>query len=252
MAQGSIKSRIAALNLEEVHTPVPGAKPTYRYDAAITKKKPPPPPPGSRPPAYQRQQTVNNPPVLSNAPTSARQLGNQPEIINEPSPKISPALPPRPPPRNATPRQTPSLPPRKASEASVRRRESSESISTIASGISTLSLGSVKTNGTNHSTGSNGTLYQVRAPAFDPAKLPPLPPKREPENPKQSKATLNAMRSKRDYVPSQALPPKLTPGKYENSLGGFGDDLGSRIVPRKAAGPSRTPRRGRFVNVADE
>jgi hypothetical protein len=209
---GSIKSRIAALNLEEVHTPVPGAKPIYSYDAATTKKKPPPPPPGSRPPAYQRQQTVNNPPVLSNAPTSARQLGNQPDVVNE-SPKISPALPPRPPPRSGTPRQTPTLPPRVASESSVRRRESSESISTIASGISTLSLGSVKTNGTSHSAGSNGTLYQVRAPAFDPAKLPPLPPKREPENPKQSKATLNAMRSKRDYVPSQALPPKLTPGE---------------------------------------
>jgi hypothetical protein len=213
MAQSSIKSRIAALNLEEVHTPVPGAKPTYSYDPATTKKKAPPPPPGSRPPAYSRQ-TVNNPPVLSNAPTSARQLGNQPAVVHEPSPKISPALPPRPPPRNATPRQTPTLPPRKASESSsLRRRESSESISTIASGISTLSLGSVKTNGTSHSTGSNGTLYQVRAPAFDASKLPPLPPKKAPEDPKRSSATLNAMRSKRDYVLSQALPPKLTPGE---------------------------------------
>jgi hypothetical protein len=207
MAEGSIKSRIAALNLEEVHTPVPGAKPTYSYDASTAKRKPPPPPPSSRPPAYSRQ-TVNNPPVLSNAPTSARQLGNQPMVGNDAeNSKVSPALPPRAPPRNAST-------PRKSSESSVRRRESSESISTIASGISTLSLGSVKTNGTSHSNGSASTLYQVRAPAYDPSKLPPLPPKKAPEDPKQSKATLNAMRSKRDYVPSQALPPQLkTPGE---------------------------------------
>ncbi|KAF1849299.1 uncharacterized protein K460DRAFT_375964 [Cucurbitaria berberidis CBS 394.84] len=207
MAQ-SIKSRIAALNLEEVHAPAPDAKPTYSYETIGAKKKPPPPPPSSRPPTYHRQQTVNNPPILSNAPTTARQLGNQPIEAND-SPKLSPALPPRPPPRtSSTPRHAPALPPRKSSENSVRRRESSESISTIASGISTLSLGSVKTNGTGHSNG-NGTLYQVRAPAYDPSKLPPLPPKRAPEDPKQSKATLDAMRSKRDYVPSQALPPQL-------------------------------------------
>lgn len=209
MAQGSIKARIAALNLEEVHAPAPGAKPTYTYEAAATgKKKPPPPPPSSRPPHYSRQQTVNNPPILSNAPTSARQLGNQPVAVNE-TPRISPALPPRVPPRtNSTPRQTPALPPRKSSEHSVRRRESTESVSTVASGISTLSLGSVKANGTGHSTG-NGTPYQVRAPAYDPSKLPPLPAKKAPEDTKQSKATLNAMKSKREYVPSQALPPQL-------------------------------------------
>ncbi len=210
MAQGGIKARIAALNLEEVHAPAPGAQPTYTYDAISTgKKKPPPPPPAGRPPAYQRQQTINIPPILNNAPTSTRHLGNQPNGVND-SPRQSPALPPRVPPRsNTTPRPTPALPPRKGSEASMARRDSNESISTIASGISTLSLGSVKTNGTG-----NSTMYQVRAPAYDPAKLPPLPPKRA-EDPKQNNSTLKAMRSKRDYVPSQALPPQLkTPGKF--------------------------------------
>lgn len=206
-----IKSRIAALNLEKVHAPTPGVQPAYSYDtvSASKKKPPPPPPPTSRPPAYVRQQTVNNPPILNNAPTSARHIGNQPDEARPNTPKISPALPPRPPPRNTTtPRPSPALPPRKSSEPSVRRRESSESISTVASGISTLSLGSVKTNGTGHSNGS-GTMYQVRAPAYDPSKLPPLPAKKAPDDPKQSKATLNAMRSKRDYVPSHALPPQL-------------------------------------------
>lgn len=215
----SIKSRIAALNLEEVHVPAPGTKPTYAYDAipAARKKPPPPPPPTARPPALQRQQTVNNPPVLSNAPTSARQLGNQPAVV-EPAhvtPRPSPALPPRPSPRTtataATPRPTPALPPRNPANRSLRPRESTESISTVASGISTLSLGSVKTNGTGH---SNGSVYQVRAPVFDPSTLPPLPPKRAPEDSKKSKATLDAMRSTRNYVPSQALPPQLkTPGE---------------------------------------
>lgn len=222
MADGSIKSRIAALNLEEVHTPLPGAKPAYTYDAATIKKKPPPPPPPSaRPPAYSRQ-SVNNPPILSNAPTSARQLGNQPVAASEaPTSKISPALPPRVPPRNGTtPRQTPALPPRKPSEHhTVTRRESSESISTIASGISTLSLGSVKTNGTAHSNASTGTLHHIRAPAFDPTKLPPLPPKKAPEDTKKSSATLSAMKSKRDTVPARALPPQLkTPGKFSRPI----------------------------------
>lgn len=208
MADSSIKARIAALNLEEVHAPAPGTKPAFSYEAVTSKKKPPPPPPSNRPPAYSRQQTVNNPPILSNAPTSARQLGNQPIAVQ--SPGLSPALPPRPPPRsntasaNGTPKQTPTLPPRRPSDnRSLGRKESTESISTIASGISTLSLGSNKTGTSN----GNGTLYQVRAPAFDPSKLPPLPPKRAPE---EKSATRNAMKSKRDFVPSHSLPPNLS------------------------------------------
>ncbi|KAI8943135.1 hypothetical protein NX059_001166 [Plenodomus lindquistii] len=234
MAEGpqSIKSRIAALNLEEVHVPAPGTKPTYSYDSISAAKKKPPPPPASRPPASQRQQTVNNPPILSNAPTTVRHVGNQPLVAKPGTPKISPALPPRPPPRPATtPRQTPALPPRQPSDRSVNRRESTESISTIASGISTLSLGSVKTNGTAH---SNGSVYQVRAPAYDPSKLPPLPPKKAPEDPKQSKATLDAMRSRRNYVPSQTLPPQLkTP------------DLSARpsLPPRRSITQEQSPER---------
>jgi hypothetical protein len=202
----SIKSRIAALNLEKVHAPAPGSRPTYSYDAVNTaKKKPPPPPPAQRPPQL-RNQTVNNPPLLDNAPASMHHIGNQPQI-EKPAPRVSPALPPRPPPRNNS-QQSPALPPRKSSDRSVTRRESSESISTIASGVSTLSLGSVKTNGSN-----GGTLYQVRAPAYDPSKLPPLPPKKQEE---QKSATRAAMTSKRNVMPSQALPPPVKaspPGK---------------------------------------
>lgn len=198
----SIKSRIAALNLEKVHAPAPGLRSTHSYDAVTPtkKKKPPPPPPAQRPPQL-RYQTANNPPLLDSATASTRRIGNQPEA-EKPAPRISPALPPRPPPRT-TSQQSPALPPRKSSDRSVTRRESSESISTIASGVSTLSLGSVKTNGSNGS-----TLYPVRAPAYDPSKLPPLPPKKQEE---QKSATRAAMTSKRSFVPSRELPPQTKP-----------------------------------------
>lgn len=207
----SIKSRIAALNLEKVHAPAPGSRPTYSYDAVTSaKKKPPPPPPAQRPPQL-RNQTVNNPPLLDNAPASTHRIGNQPQV-EKPAPKISPALPPRLPPRTAS-QQSPALPPRKSSDRSVTRRESSESISTIASGVSTLSLGSVKTNGSNGS-----TLYQVRAPAYDPSKLPPLPPKKQEE---QKSATRAAMTSTRSAVSSRELPPQVkssAPGEHPEFL----------------------------------
>ncbi|KAJ8106536.1 hypothetical protein OPT61_g9468 [Boeremia exigua] len=197
----SIKSRIAALNLEKVHAPTPGARPTYSYDALTTaKKKPPPPPPTNRPPQL-RAQTANNPPLLDSASASTHCIGNQPDT-ERPPPRASPALPPRPPPR-PTSQKSPALPPRKSSDRSVTRRESSESISTIASGVSTLSLGSVKTNGSNGS-----TLYQVRAPMYDPSKLPPLPPKKQEE---QKSATRSAMTSKRNVVTSRELPPPAKP-----------------------------------------
>ncbi|PSN65827.1 hypothetical protein BS50DRAFT_398410 [Corynespora cassiicola Philippines] len=200
----SLKDRIAALNIEQVHVPAPNTKPSYNFDHAAAKKKPPPPPPSQKPPS-QRQNTVNNPPLLNGASTSQRQLGNQPARAVPPTPKISPALPPRPPPRtNSSTPKPPSLPPRKSSEHSLKRRESSESISTINSGISSLSIGSAKT------AGSNGQLYQVRAPAFDPTKLPPLPPKRVKEEPKPSRAqTLKAMRSASNLSIERTLPPKL-------------------------------------------
>ena len=200
----SIKDRIAALNIEQVHTPSPASRPTYSYEqATATKKKPPPLPPSQRPPAA-RHATVNNPPV-HDAPTATRQLGNQPAPAQPEAPKKSPALPPRPPTRN---KQPPGLPPRQPSQAgSLRRsnsRESIASIATNASSISHLSLDSVKT------TTSNGTgrMYTVRAPAFDPTSLPPLPA-RKAEDPKQNSSIKRAMKSSANVTSPRALPPQL-------------------------------------------
>lgn len=200
----SIKDRIAALNIEQVHAPSPASRPAFTYDqATTTKKKPPPPPPSQRPPAA-RHATVNNPPVYD-APTSTRQLCNQPASAQPEVPRKSPALPPRPPPRN---KQPPSLPPRQPSQAgSLRRSNSKESIASIAtnaSSISHLSLDSVKT------TTSNGTgrMYTVRAPAYDPTSLPPLPARKS-EDQKQVGSIKKAMRSNTDVTSPKALPPQL-------------------------------------------
>ncbi|KAF1948514.1 hypothetical protein CC80DRAFT_486042 [Byssothecium circinans] len=201
MAENSIKARIAALNIEQVHSAAPTSRPTYSYDQATTTKKkpPPPPPPGQRPSISRRQQTVNNPPIQSNAPTSARHLGNQPAPIAEP--KRSPALPPRPPPRNNS-KVPPSLPPRQPTDPIIKRRESNESIATVSSGISSLSLGSAYLN-------NNGEQrFHIRAPPFDPNKLPPLPTKAK-EDPKEESSIRKMMASKRETRSPIALPPML-------------------------------------------
>jgi transglutaminase-like putative cysteine protease len=199
----SIKDRIAALNIEQVHAPAPSSRPTYSYDQATAKKKPPPPPPG-RPSVPQRQQTINNPPIQSNATTSARHLGNEPAAAAEP--KRSPALPPRPPPRNNS-RAPPSLPPRQPSEPALRRRESNESITTVSSGISSLSLGSAYL---SNSTSNGDQRFHIRAPAYDPNKLPPLPTRAK-EAPKEESSIRKMMASKRDASTRSpvALPPTL-------------------------------------------
>jgi hypothetical protein len=210
--QGSIKDRIAALNLDKTHHAALNARPTYPFEQGpALKKRPPPPPP--RPQVPQRQQTVNNPPIYSNAPTSSRHLGNQPNDEAPPPPKLSPALPPRPPPRSSAKqspalpaRSSPALPPRKVSAHSMSRRDSNESISTIASGISAYSLGSAASNGDQ--------LYTIRAPAYDPAKLPALPPKtKTTEAPKKESATLRAMRSTSSDRPDKRLLPPVLPSR---------------------------------------
>jgi hypothetical protein len=190
----SIKDRIAALNIEQVHAPSPASRPTYSYEqaTAVKKKPPPPPPPSQRPPAAQRHQTVNNPPVYD-APTSA---------------KKSPALPPRPPPRNNTPKLPPSLPPRQPSQAgSLRRSGSRDSVLTTSSSISHLSLDSTKTT-TSNGTSNGGRMYTIRAPAYDATTLPPLPA-RKVEDPKQNSSIKKAMRSNTDVTSPRALPPQL-------------------------------------------
>ncbi|KAF2199753.1 hypothetical protein GQ43DRAFT_464572 [Delitschia confertaspora ATCC 74209] len=198
----SVKSRIAALNLEQVHAPTPGVKPAYSYEPAVASRKarpPPPPPPSQRASTEQYKQSTNNPPL------PVKRVPTQSIVPKTNAAQQLPALPPRPPPRNNT--QPPSLPPRKASQHSLTRKASVESVSTIASGYSTFSVNSTKTNASSPANLGGGQLYHIRAPAYDPSKLPPLPPKRtQIEEPNKARVPLKPTKSTPSVI---ARPPTL-------------------------------------------
>ncbi|KAL0254636.1 hypothetical protein SLS55_010115 [Diplodia seriata] len=218
----SLKARIAALNLSETAGRPP---PVYGQPAPV-KKRPPPPPPANPPPrlsADDRSQSVNLP-TQSYAPTDARSIGNLPaestpqqkRVLPPPSlgaaTEARPSLPPRP---TRSLQNAPTLPPRRPSEQSVRRKESQESISTVASWRSAGSALSGRTSVTS------GTLYsepaassnRVKAPPFDPSKLPPLPPKRTQEEKDAELARYDPVRANRrtssSHSTAKAPPPAL-------------------------------------------
>lgn len=201
----SLKARIAALNLNETT----GRPPPVYGQPVPAKKRPPPPPPANPPPrlsADDRSQSVTLP-TESYAPTNARPIGNLPaepstqqkHVLPPPSlgtaSEARPSLPPRP---SRSSQNAPSLPPRRPSEQSVRRKESQESISTVASWRSAGSALSGRTSVTS------GTIHgevavssnRVKAPLFDPSKLPPLPPKKTQEEKDAELARHDPVRAK--------------------------------------------------------
>ncbi|KAF2087439.1 hypothetical protein K490DRAFT_41820 [Saccharata proteae CBS 121410] len=196
----SLKARIAALNIQEVAKPA-SPPPTYGQATAGAKKRPPPPPPSAPPPRLSsdaRSQTTNNPPLASNGHGSSPQVGNQPRGAAP----DRPSLPPRPSQRSVP--QTPSLPPRRPSSQSIQRKESAESISTVASGRSSISAFSGRT---SLSTSSD----RVKAPPFDPSKLPPLPPKRSKEEQDMDYQKYNRAGGK--FQPKPRTPSTPTPSQ---------------------------------------
>ena len=186
--QQSIQARIAALNLGQVGR-APGP-------VKISPRPPPPKPPIERsaseaPPAYSiRDNGVGNEPSAPNSrvtisPPTIRRGGGT-ESSNAKSPPPVPQLPPRRPSA-----QSPALPPRRPSEQ-LSRRDSQESISSVISSVSGLSTG---TNGTSRTTVSRVPSMdgsRIRAPVYDPASLPPLPPKRTQEEKEQDRARMPA------------------------------------------------------------
>ncbi|KAF2431318.1 hypothetical protein EJ08DRAFT_196318 [Tothia fuscella] len=180
----SIQARIAALKLEQVGRNPDTAPPSY--DQAVgAKRKPPPPPP--RPGHGARAASVNVPPLASNGVASSRTVGNLPaerDVLPAPvlakwegrgkEEKITPSLPPR---RVSTDPMSPPLPPRRPSgpsDQSLSRRPSNESISSIASGRSSVSGISTRTSFSVGS-GNQHPKNRIRVPEYDPASLPPLP-----------------------------------------------------------------------------
>ncbi|GAB7347160.1 hypothetical protein MBLNU459_g3278t1 [Dothideomycetes sp. NU459] len=195
--QTSIAARIAALKLDQVGRQHTGPPPPYQAVAGA------PVLPGKRPELSARQQSTNVPP-LHNRPTATMNvIGNQPDdsaygvVTNTsysygsdsplepgfpapPARKNAPSLPPRRPSA-----QPPQLPPRRPSDApsespgyGTNRRLSTASTSSALSTKTSVSVASTKTSASSR-TDSSGKLYTIKAPAFDPSTLPPLPPKRE-------------------------------------------------------------------------
>ncbi|KAF2968950.1 hypothetical protein GQX73_g4594 [Xylaria multiplex] len=203
----SLADRIAALNKQKNFTAPP---PTG-------KRAPPPPPPSKQPFRVSAQ-----------------------EVSDDISQK-SPALPGRPPlPSRKTsidpkPTPTPTLPPRRPTQQLARRDSNSSQISHISS-ISTLSLSRASTT----SVDSPGAR-RVLAPAFDQAKLPPLPPSRRE---REAQAAKEAAERERTEVlnPPQiessarpSLPPRL-PSRPASRT-----PIPAQIEETQSTGPRRLP-----------
>ncbi|KAL2048290.1 hypothetical protein N7G274_000201 [Stereocaulon virgatum] len=178
----SVQARIAALNLSHVGR------------APVTADGGPP----EKPPTYLRSQSTsvtvvqslgndsisNN--IIGNEPNGPRRDGVLPpptniirtgqKVTQPPKPAVAP--PPRLPTRKQCSQPSPALPPRRPSEQ-LSRKASNESVSSTFSNISSvsaLSNGTARTYTSRRPSIDN--TNRVKAPIFDPATLPPLPPKR--------------------------------------------------------------------------
>jgi transglutaminase-like putative cysteine protease len=180
----SVKDRIAQLKLSQVGRVPETPPPSYDQvtnGTVWTKKRPPPPPPPVRPNVPPRPNSTNVP------TTNHGPMGNQPDSDGTEAPR--PELPSRTPTQSSAgapslPPRTPSGPspalaPRRPSETPsssdyrLSRRDSNESVSSIATARSSVS-------GISNAT-SITSARSVKAPAFDPSALPALPPKRTEE-----------------------------------------------------------------------
>ncbi|KAL8704801.1 MAG: hypothetical protein Q9201_002072 [Fulgogasparrea decipioides] len=198
----SIQARIAALNLGHVGRAPITATPLDDD-------------PVSRPRLAPRRQTANLPGTVSNDHHINNGVGNEPNgcvhngVLPPPSiTRTGQKKPPPPalPPRKQSSQYSPALPPRRPSI--LQRRDSAESISSTISSVSAISVG---TNGTARTPGSRTPSMdsgRKLAPVFDPAQLPPLPPKRTPEQ--VEKRYQDIERSRMGLKPTKSTPSMTT------------------------------------------
>lgn len=172
-APQTIQERIAALKLGQVgHGP--GTPPPV-----IAKKKPPPPLPkrtqSSVDGVTHNGEIGNTPAARGRAPQPPTETHTTKAVLPAPVMKkwegrettvTSPPLPAR----RGSDKPSPALPARRPSENGLSRKQSVESISSIASGRSSISTMSLR--------GPERSKSRVRAPEYDPATLPPLPEKK--------------------------------------------------------------------------
>ncbi|KAL1297746.1 hypothetical protein AAFC00_006285 [Neodothiora populina] len=268
--QTSIAARIAALKLDHVGR-APGGPPPPPYKRSTTidvQQDVTTVPNIERPGIPTRQQTTNVPLVnsyttaanndIGNMPADARTNGSPmrmngkappPQMPKKPSRSAAPALPPR---RPSGP--APQLPPRRPSEMSLEapvaqdgnlgRRPSTDSTASAMSGTSSLSRVSTRT-GTSIGTAASANRFTIKAPEYDPSKLPPLPPRREKSDTETPRVALRSNKSTSSVpsllvVPqkSQSVPPpepstSTRPKQSILSLG-FNNPVPAPIEPNSA------------------
>ncbi|KAI4247163.1 MAG: hypothetical protein L6R40_001506, partial [Gallowayella cf. fulva] len=235
----SIHARIAALNLGHVgRAPIP---PTPTDN-----------PPLSRPLPAPRSQTTSIPATLSNGHIVSNGIGNEPTGEKQNAVLPPPAItrtgqkkppPPALPPRKQSSQPSPALPPRRPS-ASLQRRDSAESISSTISTISAMSVG---TNGMPRTNGSRTPSMDAGrklAPIFDQSTLPPLPPKRTPEQ--VEKRYQDIERSRMGLKPTKSTP-NVTTVEVESP-----PILPSRPPQRRPQTPARKDSSGTMTNLPPE
>lgn len=162
---------------------------------------------GSQPTPFLRAQTINNPPANGHGSVLEHSvIGNEPgapptQAPRSPSTGPSIALkskvPPPLPTRKASNQQlAPSLPPRRPSVNSIESAASDTSRSTVSTSVGR------PVPGRSSSSGESGNVHTVRAPRYDEAELPVLPPRREEEkSPKAPPRPKPTMLKSRDGLP---------------------------------------------------
>ncbi|KAL6721744.1 hypothetical protein ACLMJK_000849 [Lecanora helva] len=184
----SIQARIAALNVDHVGRAPITAKPS-NWNSQVDE----------RPTLEQRSNSTIAPQTSVSNGSLSNGIGNEPNLpkrngvlppptnitrtgqkaTQPPKPASGPPCPPKLPARRPSNQPSPALPPRRPSEQTINRRDSNESLSSTISTTSNLSNGVGKTSDARTASMGGG---RVKAPVFDPATLPPLPPKRTKED----------------------------------------------------------------------
>lgn len=211
----SIQARIAALNLSQVGR-APDTNPSSR-SVSIQGTHPSPPLPLNRPSLEHRRKTAGGPLEANGSSTRGNEpLGPEsndilpPPVIQRTGQKVPQQTKPKPPSlpaRRPSAQSSPAFPSRRSSEQ-PNRRGSVESVSSVASGVSSisaLSIGPVTTS-TSRSTSIDGG--RIKAPAYDPTTLPPLPPKRPQQDKDRIRIPLKATKTSPIVASTEIIPPR--------------------------------------------
>ncbi|KAI9667306.1 MAG: hypothetical protein M1821_000121 [Bathelium mastoideum] len=181
----------------------------------------------SRPSRRTSEQTPVLPPRTNTAPSPA--LPPRTNTSN------SPSLPPQ---TNTT--QSPSLPPRRPSEQ-VTRRGSSESVSSTISALSSVSGISSKTARTSIPQASEATSNRIKAPEYDPASLPLLPPKKQKDDVRfTGRAPLKPTNSSPSVLPAAVSVSNASKRNLPPPLPVRGESRAEQNSPQQPALPKRS------------